>query len=531
MSDMDNHYDFIVIGSGFGGSVSALRLVEKGYRVLLVEKGRRYRPEDFPRTNWNLRKYLWMPAIGMYGIQCLTLLRHAFILHGAGYGGGSLVYANNLLVPPDRVLEDPGWGQGAWKETIMPYYEKAKRMLGAVPAASLGKADKLLREVGLEMTGEDSFHVNDVGVYFGEGPGVEAKDPFFGGEGPDRKGCTFCAACMIGCPENAKNTLDRNYLYLAEAKGLHVLTEHRVDRVEKGEKGGYRLLARKSTGLLRGRKILEADRVVFSGGVMGTVKLLLKCRTRGWLPDLSAALGDRVRTNSEAILNVRADDPEAEYSDNIAITSGIYPDGDTHIEVVRYNRGSDVMGTLLTLLTDASERVPRFVLLLGNILRHPLRFAGGLIPWRWGARSSILLVMQTLDNHIRFRWRRRWWRLGGRSLNSETAPGAERTPGYIPIANETARRMAEKIGGQPQSAWTEVLFNVSSTAHILGGAVMGTREEDSVCGLNGEVHGYPGLYIADGSTIPVNLGVNPSLSITALSEYIMDAIPDKKASQ
>ncbi|MCK5520511.1 MAG: GMC family oxidoreductase, partial [Candidatus Marinimicrobia bacterium] len=268
----NEHYDAIIIGSGFGGSVSALRLVEKGYKVLLIEKGKRYQPNDFPKTNWNLPKFLWMPIIGFYGIQCLTLLKHVFILHGAGVGGGSLVYANNLLIPPDEVLNSDGWGHKNWKETILPYYEKAKNMLGAIQAPSVGKMDKLLQEVGIEMTGEDTFHINDVGIYFGDdGPGIEKDDPYFGGEGPRRNSCTFCGACMIGCRDGGKNTLDKNYLYFAEKKGLKILAEHRVIKVTPENDGTYKITAKKSTGLARRQQQFTADKVIFSGGVMGSV--------------------------------------------------------------------------------------------------------------------------------------------------------------------------------------------------------------------------------------------------------------------
>ncbi len=524
MNNAASHYDVVIIGSGFGGSVSALRLSEKGYRVLVIEKGRRYRPSDFPRTNLNLRKFLWMPVIGLYGIQCLTLLKHVFVLHGAGVGGGSLVYANNLLIPPEDVLTHPGWGHSDWKETILPYYDRARKMLGATPSPGIGKADEALRDIGVEMTGRDTFHINDVGIYFNDTPGSAAPDPYFDGKGPRRKSCTFCGACMIGCPNDAKNTLDKNYLWLAEQKGAEILPEHIVTRVNPGTHGGYEIFARKSTGFRHTNRHFTADRVIFSGGVMGSIRLLQKCRQKGWLPHLSAALGNGIRTNSEALVTVKADDRHADYSDQIAITSGIYPDDQTHIEVVRYNRGSDIMGTLVTLLTDDHTRLPRPLVFIGNILRHPLKFLNALNPLGWGARTSILLVMQTADNQIRFRRRRRWWRLGARSMNSELAPGQLRTPSYIPVANETARRLAEKIGGTAQSAWTEVLFDVSSTAHILGGAAMGESPRDSVCNRKGEIHNYPGLYVIDGSNIPVNLGVNPSLTITALAEYICDHI-------
>ena len=525
--DPVSEYDYVVIGSGFGGSVSALRLAQKGYRVAVLEKGRRYRTEDFPQTNWNLRKYLWLPRLGLYGIQVLTLLRNVFVLSGTGVGGGSLVYANNLLVPPDEVFRKPEWGPGDWRAKLAPYYAKARAMLGAVRCPQVGQADRLLAEVGRELRGEDTFHVNDVGVFFGP-PGKTVPDPYFGGEGPPRTGCTHCGACMIGCPVGGKNTLDKNYLYLAERAGARIFPETEATAIRPYPGGGYTVFTRQPTGLRHPRHTFTARGVVLSGGVLGTVKLLQKCRDAGFLPGLSPRLGEGVRTNSEALLGVKANDPGADYSDQIAITSGIYPDPATHIEVVRYNRGSDAMALLTTLLTDGGGRMPRALRFLGIALRRPGAFLRSLWPFGWAARTPILLVMQTDENQIRLDFKPRWWRLGLKSLNSSLAPGARKVPSYIPIANEVARRMAEKIGGEPVSAWTEVLLDVSTTAHILGGCVMGAGAEKGVVDHAGRVHGYPGLWVADGSVVPANLGVNPSLTITALAEYFMDQVPEKE---
>jgi cholesterol oxidase len=519
-------YDYIIIGSGFGGSVSALRLGEKGYKVAVLEKGKRYRTEDFPRTNWNLRKSLWMPQLGLYGIFALTFLRHVFVLHGAGVGGGSLNYCNQLLVPPDEVFQKLEWGPGDWKAKLPPFYEVARRMLGVNPSPRVGKADEILAEIGREIRGEDTFHINEVGVFFGE-PDKTVPDPYFNGDGPSRTGCTFCGACIVGCRVGGKNTLDKNYLYLAENKyGVAIVPETEVTGIRPLDEG-YEVIAVRSTGLCHNKRIYRASSVVISGGVMGSVKLLLKCKAEGLLPNLSDQLGNFVRTNSETLVGVTARDRNVDYSDQLSITSGIYPDKDTHVEVVRFNKGSDLLWFLSTLLTDGGGRVPRWLRFLCNVLRHPWEFLKSLLPFGWAARSSILLVMQTIESYMQFGYGRRWWRLGKRTMNSALAPGAEKIPSFIPVANEIARRMGERINGRPMSSWPEVVFNVPMTAHILGGAVMGEQPEKGVVNFNGEVHGYPNLYVVDGSIVPVNLGVNPSLTITAMAEYIMSRMPAK----
>ena len=521
----DHHYDFIVVGSGFGGAVSAHRLTEKGFRVAVLEKGKRYRSTDFPKTNWNFKKSFWMPKLGLYGIQALTLLRHVLILHGVGVGGGSLVYANQLLVPPDNVLVKPEWGMDGWPEKIKPYYQKARQMLGVVRCPGIGNSDQVLREVGLEIRGEDSFHINDVGVFFGE-PGQTVKDPFFGGDGPDRTGCTLCGACMVGCPVGAKNTLDMNYLYLAERAGAQIIPETEVISVRPvGE--GYEIQTRRTSGIFNRIQIFYADQVIFSGGVMGTVKLLLECKENGWLPDISDQLGRFVRTNSEAILAVESRDRTTNWNDHIAITSGIYPDEETHIEMVRFNEGSDVLLALGTLLTDDGGRIPRWVRFLGNIIRHPFQFFRFLWVPGQSTRNALLLAMQTIDNYIHLERRPRWWKLGAASLDSILPPETERIPAYIPIANEVARRMAVKVDGFPRSSWFEVTMNAPTTAHILGGCAMADSSHTGVVGYDGRIFGYTGLYVVDGSIVPVNLNVNPALTITALAEYILSQMSEK----
>jgi len=521
MNPQQFDHDFIVIGSGFGGSVSALRLAEKGYRVCVLEKGRRWNKEDFPKTNRDLKKYMWLPQLGMYGYQMLTQLKHVLITHGGGVGGGSLVYANNLLIPPDEVFERPEWGIPDCKNTLMPFYEEARRMLGANPSPQVGVADTCLRDVGIDLRGIDTFHINDVGIFFGK-PDVTVADPYFNGEGPERTGCTFCGSCMIGCPVGAKNTLDRNYLYLAEKKGVEIIPETEVVGVRPFE-GGYELSTSSPSGA-RPPQRYRARGVVFSGGVMGTVKLLLQCRHQRLLPHISGQLGNVVRTNSEALLGVQSHDKSTDWNDQIAITSGIYPDDTTHIEMVRFNKGSDSMLNLLTLFTGGGGSVPRVLRYMGNILRHPVRFFKLLWPLGKAENTTVVLVMQTDENYLKLDYKPRWWRLGGYSMNSTLPPGQLRAPAYIPIANEVTKRLAEKMKGIPLSSYSEAILNASTTAHILGGCCMGKTPEEGVVNLNGEIFGYPNLYVADGSVIAANLGVNPSLTITALSEYIMSRV-------
>ena len=524
-SKQRHDFDYIVIGSGFGGSVSALRLSQKGYRVGVLEKGKVWKTTDFPKTSWNIKKYLWMPAFGCYGYQMLTLFKHVMIVHGGGVGGGSLVYANQLLTPPDKVFESRDWCIENAKEKLMPHYETARKMLGANLSPQVGKADRLLKDVGLEMTGKDTFHKNDVGVFFGE-PEKTVSDPYFDGKGPDRTGCTFCGACMIGCPVGAKNTLDKNYLYLAKDLGAKIIPETSVTGVRQVH-GGYEVITKNTTGFFKKEKRYMAKGVVFSGGVLGTVKLLSECKDKGLLPNISDELGNFVRTNSEVLIGVKSNDKTTNWNDQIAITSGIYPDDATHIEIVRFNKGSDVLLNLLTIMSGGGGKIPRVIRFMGNIVKHPLRFIRLLWPLGKAASMSILLVMQTDKNHLKLKFKPRWWRFGGKSINSEIPKGFKRSPSFIPVANEAAIRLAKKMDGIPLSSFPEVVLNTSTTAHILGGCCMGDSKENGVVSNKGELFGYPNLYVADGSVVSANLGVNPSLTITALSEHIISKIPEK----
>ncbi len=518
-------YDVVIVGSGFGGSVSALRMAEKGYKVLVIEKGKRYESKDFPKTNWNLRKYLWLPRFFLYGIQCLTLLKDVFILHGAGVGGGSLVYANTHLVPPDKAFDDPRWPGGGWKEKLKPFYNLAQKMLGTVPAHANAETDKILKECAEEMGKGDSFQPVNVGVYFGK-EGETVSDPYFDGKGPDRTGCVLCGGCMVGCRHNSKNTLDKNYLYLAENLGAIVKPETEVTNIIP-ENSGYTLHLRKSTGIIHAESTIHAEKVILSGGVMGTVKLLFNCREKRSLTQLSKRLGDVVRTNSEAILGaVGGNKDKKDYTKGIAISAKFLPEENTLIETVRFGPGQNALGGLATIM-PTTRSLPGLIAWPLTILQHPIAFLRSLIPWKWSESSVIILVMQPISNYLKLNFNRRWWRFGFRSMNSKRST-PERIPAHIPIGEEVTRLVAKKTGGVPVSSYFDSLLGIPTTAHILGGCCMGQTIADGVVDENCEVFNYPGLYVVDGSVIPSNLGVNPSLTITAVAEYAMNKMPKKE---
>ncbi|MEA2001177.1 MAG: GMC family oxidoreductase [Actinomycetota bacterium] len=518
------HYDVIVIGSGFGGSVTALRLTEKGYRVAVLESGRRFNSNDYPTTNWNLRRFFWFPRLGMRGIQRLTLLRDVLVLSGAGVGGGSLVYANTLYEPHDAFFTDEQWSAITdWKTELSPFYDQAKRMLGATPHPTPTPADNVMKQVAVHFGVEDTYQATPVAVYYGDA-GVEANDPFFGGVGPERTGCIGCGGCMVGCRYNAKNTLDRNYLYLAEQAGAEVHPDTEVVDVSPAPGGGFQVQTQRPGAWLRKRDAMfSADHVVFSAGALGTTRLLLKLRQSGSLPHLSPRVGHIVRTNSEALLGATSRNLDIDYSEGVAITSSIHPEPHTHIEPVRYPKGSNAMGLLATILVDGGGRVPRQLRFLGQVLRHPIGFLRSLSVHRWSERSIILLVMQSLDNRIRVSLRKG---ILGTRLTSRQDSGRP-NPSYIPVANEAARVAAEVMDGFPGSSINEVLLDVPTTAHIIGGACVGASRDQGVVDPYHRVFGYPGLHVSDGSAIPGNLGVNPALTIAAMAERAMAHWPNK----
>ncbi len=532
MSQFD--FDWVVVGSGFGGSVSALRLAEKGYSVAVLECGKRFRDEDFPKSTWDLRRYFWAPRLGLRGIFRLTPFKDVSVVSGCGVGGGSLGYANTLYVPPSQFFQDPQWADlEDWETTLAPHYEEAQRMLGVVVHDRDDPADQLLREYGEEIGVGDTYRKTPVGVYL-DNPGETVPDPFFDGEGPDRTGCMQCGRCMVGCRHGAKNTLVKNYLWFAERLGVTIQPERQVTEIRPlgaaDGSDGYTVRSERS-GLRRGRSVrtLRARGVVVAAGPLGSNRLLQRCRLGGALPRISPRLGELVRTNSESILAVTVpEDYPEDLTRRVAITSSVYPDPHTHIETVTYGKAGNSMSLLYTLLVGDGTRVTRPLKLLSQILRHPGRFARTLFPRNWSARTIIVLVMQTLDNAIALRPTLK--RNGDVRLQTEQDP--ERPiPTFIPVANEFSEWLAKRTGGIAQSSATEALVNIPTTAHLLGGAVIGHGPEDGVVDARQRVFGYENLLVCDGSAVPANVGVNPSLTITALAEHAMAEIPAKDGTE
>ncbi|WP_329003323.1 GMC family oxidoreductase [Kribbella sp. NBC_00709] len=521
---MSFDYDVLVIGSGFGGSVSALRLTEKGYRVAVLEAGARFEDSAFAKNSWDTKRFLFAPKLGMYGIQRISALRDVIILSGAGVGGGSLVYANTLYEPLPAFYTDRQWAHITdWKSELAPYYDQAKRMLGVATYPGFTPADKVMKQVADDLGVGDTFHPTPVGVFFGEA-GVEVEDPYFGGAGPRRTGCIDCGECMTGCRHNAKNTLTKNYLYLAEKSGAEVYSLTTVTSVEPLPDGGYAVDTRRTSNRKLTRRF-TAQQVVFAASALGTAKLLHRLRDEGKLPGLSDRLGVLTRTNSESLLGAIAKDRDVDYSRGVAITSSFHPDDITHIEPVRYGKGSNVMSLLQTVLTDGDGDKPRWRTWLRElgVQRKNIRRLYDLK--HWSERTVIALVMQTADNSITTFGKRD--RLGRWRLTSKQGHGAP-NPSWIPVANQVVRRMAKLMNGTPGGTIGEP-FNVPMTAHFIGGCAIGDSAGTGVVDPYHRVYGYDGLHIVDGSTISANLGVNPSLTITAQAERALSFWPNKGA--
>jgi len=535
---MKPDYDVLIIGSGFGGSVSALRLTEKGYRVGVLEAGRRFSDEEFAKTSWDLRKFLWAPRLGCYGIQRIHPLNNVMILAGAGVGGGSLNYANTLYVPPEPFFADRQWSHITdWRDELMPHYDQAQRMLGVVTNPTFTDADRIVKEVADEMGCGDTWVPTPVGVFFGpdgtKTPGKTVPDPFFGGAGPERTGCLECGCCMTGCRFGAKNTLVKNYLGLAESAGAQVIPMTTVKGFEQRPDMLWEVkTVRTGSWLRRERRTFTASYVILAAGTWGTQHLLFKMRDRGKLPRLSERLGFVTRTNSESIVGAATLDvpSDLDLTRGVAITSSIHPTSDTHVEPVRYGKGSNAMGLLQTLMTDGpgpeGTDVPRWRQLLDQAREDPRGILRMINVSHWSERTVIALVMQHLDNSITtftkrgklgpFHWRRYASRQGH----------GEPNPSWIPVGNRVTRRIAEKIDGVAGGTWGE-LFNIPLTAHFLGGAVIGDGPENGVIDPYHRVYGYPSLLVVDGASISANLGVNPSLSIAAQAERAASLWPNK----
>jgi len=520
-------YDVLVIGSGFGGSVAALRLTEKGYRVGVLEAGRRFADDEFGKTSWDLRRFLWAPKLGCFGIQRIHKLKDVLILAGAGVGGGSLVYANTLYQPTEPFFADQQWAHITdWRAELTPHYDQAQRMFGVVTNPTHTPSDVVMKAVAEEMGVGETFHPTPVGVYFGTA-GENAPDPYFGGVGPERTGCIECGACMTGCRFNAKNTLVKNYLGLAETAGAQVLPLTTATALEQRPDGTW-VVGTERTGswARKHRRTITAGQVVLAAGTWGTQQLLFAMKDAGKLPALSPTLGELTRTNSESIVGAGAYkvDPARDFTKGVAITSSFHPDETTHIEPVRYGRGSNAMGLLQTLMTDGGGSVPRWVKFLREAARHPLMLLRLLSVRNWSERTVIALVMQNLDNSITTFTKKG---LFGRKLTSKQGHG-EPNPTWIPAGNEATRRVAKQIDGVAGGTWGEI-FDIPLTAHFIGGCAIGEDAQHGVIDPYHRVHGYPGLSVVDGSAISANLGVNPSLTITAQAERAFSLWPNRGA--
>ena len=517
---MAHEFDVVVIGSGFGGSVAALRLREKGYSVAVLEAGRRFEDKDFPKTSWRLRKFLFAPALGLYGIQRIHALPDVLILCGAGVGGGSLVYANTLYQPGDKYFDDPQWKAITdWKSELTPFYELARRMLGVEVNPYFSPSDQAMKDVADQMGVGDTFTLAPLGIHFGKGEGVESADPYFGGVGPARSGCTNCGSCMTGCRHNAKNTLPKNYLGLAEKAGAQVFPLTTVTGLEQLEDGKWKVTAKSTNGV--GRSTFIARDVVMAAGTYNTQKLMHRFKATS-LPRISDFLGNLSRTNSEALTGAIMPTTEIDFSRGAAITSSFFPSDDTHVEAVRYGKGSNSMGLLQTLLTDGWTPKERRRHWAQQFLARPSLITKILNVRKWSERTVIALVMQNVDSSIKVFRKRGLFGYKLTSINDSEHPNAT----YIPAANETVKMVAENYGGIAAGTVGD-LIGAPFTAHFVGGCVIGTSDSNGVIDPYHRVYNYPTLHIVDGSTITANLGVNPSLTITAQAERAFSLWPNK----
>lgn len=526
MTENAHDYDYVIIGSGFGGSVSALRLSEKGYKVLVIEKGKWYKsPENFAKTIWNLRKWLWVPSLKLQGILKLTFFRHVAIVSGTAVGGGSIVYANTLPVPKSPFFNTGHWaGLADWESELKPFYQLAKRMLGAEKHPYMSQNDKVMLTLAKDLSIEKNFEKADVSVYFGK-PGVTVPDPYFDGKGPDRTGCTLCGGCMVGCRYNSKNTLDKNYLHLAQHLGCEIRAEKEVydiKPIDREGENGYEIHFKDSLKWLKSSYKVTTKGVIFAGGVLGTVPLMLKLK-KSSLPKLSPMIGHGIRTNSESLIGVTTFRKDLNLSEGIAIGSIIHLDENRHVEPVRYSAGSGFWRLLMAPMVSGNSILSRFIAMIKDLLRYPVQNFKAFFVDDWAKRTHILLYMESIDATLRFK-------KGIFGMKSGLEKGSPPTA-FNPLAQDIARRVAQIIKGKPMVLATETLFGIPTTAHILGGACMGKNEESGVIDASNHVFNYKNMLVCDGSAISANPGVNPSLSITAITERAMSLIPPKTLSK
>ncbi len=519
-------YDFVIIGSGFGGSTAAMRLRDKGYSVLVLEKGSELGAAQFPKSNWDLRRYMWMPWLGFRGLFEMTFFRHVTVLSGVGVGGGSLVYACTHPIPKDSFFTSGSWaGLADWKSELAPHYVEAKRMLGVSETPFRTRTDDVLREIAVERGQPQAFEPTQVAVYFGK-PGQSVPDPYFGGTGPERTGCIRCGGCMLGCRYNAKNSLDKNYLWFARKGGVELHADTEVSAVREHADGGY-IIEGKHGRYPIGRRVVtyHARRVIFAGGVLGTVPLLLRMKADpNGLPKLSDRLGYGIRTNSEALIGVISRRADVDLSKGIAIGSILQTDEHSHLEPVRFSAGSGLFRLLIAPHVPGENMLIRVARLAGVVIRHPLRLLRALFVRDLSKQTTILLYMRTTDGTLRMEL--------GPLGKVGTMPDAGSLPtAAIPEASQLAARVAEKLEGLPVSLFTETLFNIPTTAHILGGCCMGRDASSGVIDADHRLFGYQGLYVMDGAAVSANPGVNPSLTIVALTERAVARIDAKSSSR
>jgi cholesterol oxidase len=521
--------DYLIVGSGFGGAASALRLTQKGYSVLMLERGRKLEGKDFPKTNWNLKRWFWAPSLGFRGLFVLRFFKQVTVLAGAGVGGGSLVYANTLPIPRSSFFENESWASlASWERELRPHYQEARRMMGAVTTPVLTKPDRLLKQVAENRGQPEAFESTHTAVFYGE-PGKTVPDPYFGGEGPDRTGCTLCGACMTGCRHGSKNSLDKNYLYLAQKHGLKIQADTEVVDIRPLDGEGYEVVAKEGARRWRRKKrVFRARHVILAGGVLGTVDLLLELKAKaGGLSKLSDCLGHRVRTNSESLIGVCAPDMKEDLSKGVAIGSILQTDDRSHLEMVRWGAGSGFFR--LGMFPHIGGQLPgaiKVIQALGYIATHPIKAFKSYTVKDWATKTMILLYMRTNDGTLRMTNKRKLSNPFARKMGSTLERG-EKPTASIPEATELAEEIAELSGGMTGSLISEVATNIPTTAHILGGCCMGATADDGVIDHRHRVFGYPGLFVIDGSAVSANPGVNPSLTILALAERAMSFIPPK----